>query len=169
MTLTCACGCGGVPTAGRRFVHGHNGKRPLRERVLSRLIIDPSGCLIWAGSLNSTGYGQVEHEHRALYVHRLMYEWFVGPIPDGLHIDHLCRNRACGAPAHLEAVTPKVNILRGDGPSASQARRDHCEQGHEYDLFNTYWRDDRHGGRQCRACNRASQRARRAAKKAGSS
>ena len=163
--MSCLCGCGGAPSPGRNFIHGHNGRRPLRERVFSRLIIDPSGCLIWTGKPASTGYGQVEAGGRGLYAHRLMYEWFVGPIPSGTQIDHLCRNRLCAAPAHLEAVSRKTNILRGVGPSANQARMDHCQRGHEFDLLNTYWRSDRHGGRQCRACNRDSQRARRAGKK----
>lgn len=125
---------------------------PLRDRVLSRLILDPSGCLLWTGATTKGGYGVVGAERPTrgiLYVHRLMYEWFVGPIPDGKQIDHLCRVRHCAAPAHLEAVTLRVNVLRGEGPSAQASRRTHCPQGHPYDAANTYrFRTYR----QCRAC-----------------
>ncbi len=160
MTLiyTCPCGCGGIPTPGRTFVHGHNGRRSVRERVLSRLIIDPAGCLIWTGT-TSTGYGNVHYNGAAVYVHRLMYEWFVGPIPAGKQIDHLCRTSRCAAPAHLEAVSQRVNILRGTSPT--RPRMDQCQRGHDFDLLNTYWRPDRYG-RQCRICNRESQRTRKA-------
>ena len=127
--------------------------KPLRERVLSRLIIDPSGCLLWTGYTTKEGYGQVSARQDGTqsfyYVHRLMYEWFVGPIPDGLQIDHLCRIRHCGCPAHMEAVTSRENTLRGESPSARAARRTHCPQGHEYDAMNTYYF---RGARQCRAC-----------------
>ena len=93
-------------------------RKSLRERVLSHLVIDPdTGCLLWTGPCNHKGYGKIVQtvggQHLYLKPHRLMYEWFVGPIPDGLQIDHLCRVRHCAAPAHLEAVTCKENIRRG--------------------------------------------------------
>jgi len=89
-----------------------------------------------------------------------MYEHFVGPIPDGFHIDHLCRNRACANPAHLEAVPPRVNILRGVGMSAIHARQTHCVNGHPFDAENTLILPD--GERCCRTCNRERQRQRNA-------
>jgi hypothetical protein len=126
----------------------------LRERILSRLIIDPSGCLLWTGAKNDQGYGQINSRATGtIYVHRLMYEWFVRPIPAGLHIDHLCRMRSCGAPAHLEAVTCRENILRGESPSAVASRQTHCINGHEFSPENTYLRTDGQG-RQCRECKR---------------
>ena len=86
--------------------------------------------------------------------HRFAYETFVGPIPEGLTIDHLCRIRHCVNPEHLEAVTDRVNILRGEGISAQHARATHCPQGHPYDLINTYVAPD--GDRDCRDCRRQS-------------
>lgn len=70
-------------------------------------------CLVWQGARNDCQYGQVWSEGRLLYVHRLAYEWAFGPIPDGLRIDHLCRNTLCVEPLHLEAVTHGENIRRG--------------------------------------------------------
>jgi excisionase family DNA binding protein len=87
---------------------------PLRERMLSRLIIDPSGCLLWTGARNSSGYGHIRvgGGRSDAFVHRLMYEMFAEPIPDGLELDHLCRVRHCASPAHLEPVTSGQNKLR---------------------------------------------------------
>jgi hypothetical protein len=91
----------------------HANGRTFRERLLSRLVIDPSGCLLWTGARSRGGYGNIGTNTGIFAVHRVMYELFVGPIPDGLEIDHLCRVRHCAAPAHLEAVTRQVNTLRG--------------------------------------------------------
>jgi hypothetical protein len=137
--------------------------RTLRERVLSRLIIDPSGCLLWTGA-KMQGYGHVNVRGQQLKVHRLMYEWFVGPIPDGMDLDHLCRVTHCGAPAHLEPVTRRINTLRGVSPPAVNAQKTHCPQGHEYDLLNTYWNAQ---SRHCRTCHRHAERRRKARIRAG--
>lgn len=126
-------------------------RRPLRERVLSRLIIDPSGCVLWTGFINRYGYGQLTVKGKNHTIHRLMYEWFVGPVPEGLELDHLCRVRHCAAPGHLEAVTGRVNGLRGQGAAALNVRKIRCDNGHEFDLLNTYWRPN--GSRGCRQCN----------------
>ena len=93
---------------------------------------------------------------RCLYAHRVSYEFFVGPIPDGMEVDHLCRNRACVNPEHFEIVTSAVNTLRGFGPTAENARRTHCKQGHTYDDLNTYF--DKRGRRYCRECKRKEHR-----------
>jgi hypothetical protein len=82
-------------------------------------------CWDWTGALNSKGYGSVAHKGRVWSTHRLAYELLVGPIPDGLQLDHLCRNRSCCNPDHLEPVTPKVNSERG-----AQATKMHCVRGH---------------------------------------
>lgn len=125
----------------------------VRERLLSRLIIDPeTGCLLWIGATAGLGYGQIMIDGRQQYVHRVMYEMFVAPIPAGLTIDHLCRVRLCGNPGHLEAVTQRVNILRSDGRAARAARKTHCDSGHEFDLINTYFGPS--GRRTCRTCAR---------------
>ncbi len=94
-----------------------------------------------------------------VYAHRAAYELYVGPIPEGLTIDHLCRNTLCVNPAHLEAVTMRENILRGTGPSAQAARKTHCLRGHPFDDGNTLFRAT--GKRVCRACQRVHREKRR--------
>jgi len=135
----------------------------LRERIFSKLLVDPSGCLLWQGALRN-GYGVVGVQRdgawRADYVHRLMYEMFAGPIPDGLVIDHLCRVRSCGSPAHLEPVTNYENRMRGFSPAAVAARATACPSGHPYAPRNTYVGPD--GSRKCRQCAREYQARRRA-------
>lgn len=82
------------------------------ERIMARVTIDENGCHVFGGCTNH-GYGQVSLPGgRCGYTHRVMYEAANGPIPDGLHIDHLCRNRSCCNPEHLEAVTPRENLRR---------------------------------------------------------
>lgn len=112
-------------------------------------------CWLWTGCITSRGYGQIRNEtDRRVVAHRVAYELLVGPIPEGLTLDHLCRTRACVNPAHLDPVTMRENILRGEAPAASHARQTHCKRGHEFTEANTYRRRDHHG-RQCRACTRA--------------
>lgn len=83
-------------------------------RLLARLKRDESsGCLLWTGSIPPEGYVQVRVGGRRTGIHRFMYEQRVGPIPAGLHLDHLCRVRHCAEPAHLEPVTPRENMMRG--------------------------------------------------------
>lgn len=84
----------------------------------------------------------------------MAYELYVGKIPEGLQIDHLCRNRVCVNPDHLEPVTRRVNLLRGVGFSARNAKAVRCPAGHAYDLSNTYLRPDGKG-RDCLRCRRA--------------
>ena len=115
---------------------------------------DENGCWPWLAA-KKWGYGCFALEGGKVQVraHRYAYEVLVGPIPEGLTIDHLCRNRGCVNPSHMEPVTMGVNVLRGDGPSARNARVTHCPRGHPYDEENTYRRSD--GGRDCRTCLRA--------------
>lgn len=111
-------------------------------------------CWPWIGGSTRDGYGQF-HPFRLrgkVQAHRYAYELLVGPVPSDLTLDHLCRNRACCNPAHLEPVTHRVNILRGTGASARNLRKTHCAQGHEYTEENTYIRYD--GRRECRVCQR---------------
>lgn len=109
-----------------------------------------AGCWEWTGKRVNWGYGVVSWEGRFRAAHRVAYELAVGPIPPGLTIDHLCRNRLCCRPEHLEAVTNIENVMRGNGPAAVNARKTHCPKGHPYDAANTARRSN--GDRHCRAC-----------------
>ncbi len=87
----------------------------LREDIKDRIIPQDSGCWHWEGRWNSgNGYSKVSYEGKAWMVHRLVYTLMVGPIPEGLVLDHKCRNRACCNPDHLEPVTYKINTERGE-------------------------------------------------------
>ena len=93
-----------------------------------------TGCWLWMG-WTVRGYGRYGVEGRL--AHRLFYETYVGPIPDGLVIDHICRVRSCVNPAHMRVVTSGENVLCGVGPSAESARKTHCVRGHAFDDSNT--------------------------------
>ena len=124
----------------------------------------PGPCWWWSGHRGEQGYGRwfttKANRSVAFAAHRLAYQLVVGPIPDGLTLDHLCRNRACVRPGDLEPVTGGVNTLRGDGATARNAAKTHCINGHEFDAANTYRRANRRG---CRACARDRRRRTRAA------
>ncbi len=123
------------------------------SRFLSRLILSPeTGCLIWPMKPNRQGYGQMSHSGKTIRSHRFAYESQVGPVPEGLVLDHLCRNRMCCNVAHLEAVTSKENVLRGIGPTAVNATKTHCDNGHVFSGTNVRIRPD--GSRKCRECHR---------------
>jgi hypothetical protein len=108
-----------------------------------------NGCMLWTASLNQKGYGQFMHRRKMFKAHRLAYELKVGPIPEGLHIDHLCRVRNCVTPEHLEAVTPGENSRRG---VSHWGARNACSRGHLYEDERPYVA--RNGSRQCNACRR---------------
>lgn len=110
------------------------------------------GCWLWRGSLVVNGYGRMRPHGKANHVnaHRISYELYVGRIPEGLTLDHLCRVRACVNPSHLEPVTKSVNTLRGYGAAAKNARKIQCNRGHKYTSKNTYLRSSGH--RICRRC-----------------
>lgn len=135
----------------------------LLPSLLRRIDKTPT-CWLWTSHIRSDGYGtftqRVDGRITPQYPHRLMYETTVGPIPDGYQIDHLCRVRHCVNPAHLEAVPPRENYLRGIGATAVNARKTECIHGHAFTPENTYHRPT--GGRSCRECDRAKLRRRRA-------
>ncbi len=112
-------------------------------------------CWLWTGKTNKGGYGEIKVAGQRLRTHRWMYEIVKGPIPDGLQLDHLCRQRACCNPAHLEAVTHRENMMRGKTQTAQKAAQTHCIHGHPFDAANTQWR--KNGTRSCRACHRDAQ------------
>ncbi len=125
----------------------------LPDRVAQNIAIDPeTGEWIWTGLTDRDGYGR----HKGEGVHRLVYRLLIGLIPAGLQIDHVrawgCTSRACCSPWHLEAVTARENTLRGTGFAALNASKTRCINGHEYDLYTTYYRPN--GNRDCRVCIR---------------
>ena len=115
-------------------------------------------CWRWNGATMSNGYGlfgigrKADGSRRTVLAHRWSFEQSVGLIPGGLTIDHLCRNRACVNPAHMEVVTPKENSLRGISPPAQNSRKLWCNNGHPFDGQNTYL--NKKGRRECRICKR---------------
>lgn len=118
-------------------------------------------CWEWIGALIPDGYGMILWNGRRQLAHRVALEIRNGvEVPQDMTVDHLCRNRACVNPEHLEIVTMTVNVLRGTGPTAVNARKTHCIHGHPFDDANTKARAD--GGRRCRECAREVDRRRRA-------
>ena len=123
------------------------------QTLMERCEIDEHGCWLWQGNRFGNGYAMMTVRRRKALVHRLAYQAAKGPIPDGLQVDHLCRVRHCINPDHMEAVTSRVNTLRGIGPTAVNARRTRCIHGHPLSGDNLYVEPS--GRRRCRACDRA--------------
>jgi HNH endonuclease len=162
--------------------------RPLLARIMERVTIDPvSGCWLYGGTLNDGGYAIIATSHSAqVLVHRAAYELLVGPIPDGLDLDHQCHNRdltcvggptcqhrRCINPEHCEPAKRKLNLQRGRQPDRTRAQsnakaalkgRTHCIHGHEFTPENTITR--KHDHRNCRKCKSDEQKRRYARKKA---
>ena len=144
--------------------------RPVLERLLAKIDVDPgAGCWLWTGGKGANGYGQIgvgsvlDGSRRLAAVHRVAYEEMVGPIPDGLVLDHLCRTRSCVNPDHLEPVTFEENVRRGEaGRHGFNTSKTHCPAGHAYDAANTHIK--RCGRRECRACARDRYHAKKARK-----
>ena len=113
--------------------------------------IDATGdCWEWVGPLHGGGYGHKYYRGRFWSTHRLVWSALVGPIPDNMDIDHLCRNRQCCNPDHLEVVTRSTNLLRGI--RNGYQKKTHCPHGHEYSNENTFV--NVRGSRECRTCRR---------------
>lgn len=135
---------------------------PCVERFLPKIAVNPeSGCWDWtAATFVGTGYGVFAlTRDKSTQAHRWSYTWFVGPIPAGAVIDHLCRNHICVNPNHLEVVSQRENIRRGEVGAALRSRT-HCKNGHEFTEANT-WINTRDGSRGCRTCNAVRQKATR--------
>ena len=141
----------------------------LAERFWAKVDTTSGECWEWTASLNPSGYGQFNADgSRPIHAHRVA--WFIehGSYPgEGMELDHLCRNRACVRPAHLEPVPPRINFLRGEHPTAVAYRNGTCHAGHPRTEENVYVRPS--GKRECRTCMRASQERQQAKRKAATS
>jgi len=134
------------------------------ERFLEKIKVTESGCWEWIAYRNPDGYGTFSIRHWPCMAHRISYEYYYGEIDPNLTIDHLCRNRGCVNPYHLEQVTIKTNIRRGltglvnnnrKGKDTHNGRKTHCKRGHEYNEKNTYYSKL---GRDCRKCKALRQK-----------
>ena len=139
----------------------------LPDRFRSKAAIDEHGCWLWQAHLTTSGYGGYWHDGQNRVAHKFAWEYFFGPVPDGLQLDHLCRVRRCVNPGHLEPVTCRENLLRGETSAALNAAKTACYRGHEFTERNTHVR--RNGLRECRRCMRERQARYRASRHARAS
>lgn len=134
-------------------------KNSWMRRILDQLVSE-GDCLVFKGTTLPNGYTQIYGPDKYYRTHRLVYQECVGPLHDDLVIDHICRNRACVKPSHLRQITNEENVMIGEGPAAKNARKTHCDSGHEFTNQNTYFYTDagRPGKtfRGCKACRRKS-------------
>ena len=133
---------------------------PAAERIRLRCV-QIGDCMVFTGAKNRKGYGQINLSWRPRKTGRVHRVWWLAhgrEIPEGMQLDHLCRNRACVRLDHLEVVTARENILRGQGQAARNKRKTHCQRGHPFDAENTYIHPTS-GRRICRICRRDSKQA----------
>lgn len=142
----------------------------LPHHIASKIDANPVGCWPWTGATSDNGYGNVSvvttEGRRTVLAHRVVYELLCESIPDGMVIDHLCRNRRCVRPDHLSVVTQAENVKRGAGPELQRSMRlarTECKNGHPFSGDNVMIRPD--GSRRCRQCNRDIQRRAREARR----
>lgn len=144
----------------KRYVRGPEAQLAAYVNRAGRVPIDRPDlgpCWLWTGRTNKLGYGIISIGGRMNYAHRWAYQRHVGPIPEDLELDHLCRNPSClNFESHLELVSHQTNVLRGESPPAQFARRDACSKGHKFTPENTFTRRDNSRG--CRACDRSRSR-----------
>lgn len=131
--------------------------RPLLLERIRNNLIDDNGCFIWKNKkLSKKGYAQVYAYGHTWQLHRLHYMLLNGEIADGYEVDHLCKNRACANPSHLEAVPSLINWQRSSAPSVGYATATHCKRGHVFTEDNTLIRKYKKGntGRECKTCKK---------------
>ena len=128
--------------------------KSLEERFWSK-VKKGSGCWLWLASLDGKGYGAFPIKGKSHTASRVAYELTFGVVPKGLVVDHKCKNIKCVNPSHLEAVTQRENVLRGEAPASVNAKRTHCKTGHPLSGDNIYHYK---GKRCCKTCNRKSSR-----------
>ncbi len=121
-------------------------------RLMAKVVKQEGGCWVWTG-LTRAGYGRIKDKGHMVSAHRATYEHFRGPIPAGLQIDHLCRNRSCVNPDHLEPVDNRTNAMRGSAPSIALYLKQRCSKGHDLSTGNYYVLKSR-GARLCKECSR---------------
>lgn len=131
------------------------------QRLWSKVVQYPgeSACWGWTDALSKAGYPYFSYGGRkgnTVPAHRLLYELVIGPIPDGMDLDHLCRNRWCVRPVHQEPVNRSRNLLRGNTIAARNAKATHCPKRHPYDIFNTGFQ--KNSARYCRTCRNEHKR-----------
>ena len=128
------------------------------ERFWSKVEAIPGICWQWTGVPTTTGsYGSFSIRGKLYKAHRVAYSLLIGDT--ALELDHLCRNRLCVNPDHLQPVTTQINVLRGYNPAGLQARKTHCKRGHAFTPENTIWKANGKW-RKCRACHIADYKAR---------
>lgn len=140
---------------------GH-GDPDVAARFWAKVVEGANGCWVWTSAIVN-GYGQFWDSERHIKAHRWAYEEMVAEVPATISLDHLCRNKCCVNPDHLEPVPSAVNIGRGNPRWKQSKARTHCKRGHAYTQANTY--DTPQTGRRCRACQAAARRRYVAARK----
>ena len=150
----CACGCGGETSGkpGVKYLHGHNARKHQPVYHMEDRGYETS-CWVWDGRKDHKGYGKLYDQGKVVFAHVKNYRETIGEIPDGLELDHLCRQRDCVNPHHLEPVTHQENCRRGNN-GINSSTKTHCPQGHPYDEANTYHPPGGRAHRTCRICRR---------------
>lgn len=147
----------------KRGIKHNRPAKPIFDRFIAKVQIQEDGCWKWMAFVDKAGYGRLHGPSEyapVLYAHRVSFEHYKEPIPEGMELDHLCHNRWCVNPDHLEPVPHQVNAFRGDHPWMVIHRTGVCARGHELNEANTYFRKDRPGAWNCRIC-RAEKRKRK--------